>query len=242
MLSVRHLTIDSPNQENQLNDISFEAEKGEILAVIGRNGAGKSLLLRAIADPDIRFRGEITVNHFQSRREAEKVKLQIGYAAQELHLEPYLTGFEYLELIGSFYHLSSSLRVNRILELARKFRCLDGLYSLLERQGPALQQKVGLISSLLHQPPLIIWDEPLLLLDQTAREAALGELKSEVAKGATALIATNDLGLAEMVGDRVIVLDHGQLVTEGTFAQLQHLTGAHKTDLVTIFDHLVRHD
>src|SRR5665213_1544685 len=155
MLSIRHLSVVGLGKKSGLSDISLEVTKGELVAIVGPNGAGKSLLLRTIADPDIRFDGDIIVNHFHNRTEPTKAKIQIGYSSPSLGIEKHLTGFEYLELIGSFYQLSGRARVDRITTLAQKFHCLDGLYTLLERQSPALHQKVWLMSSLLHQPPLL---------------------------------------------------------------------------------------
>lgn len=239
MLSVRKLT--TRENVDGLSDVSLEVQPGEVVVVIGPNGSGKSRLLRTIADPDSRFDGEIIVHHFHSRTEPEKVKLQIGYASLDSKPEPYLTGFEYLELIGAFYHLAPKLRIERILELGRQFNCLDQLYGLIERQSQATIQKIRLIASLIHQSPLLVWDEPLLFLDPTSQEKVLVELKKEVARGAAVLVATNDLSLAQKIADQIVVLDHGQITTIGSVAQLQNQVGEQKKDLSAVFKNLVAH-
>ncbi len=238
MLELKHVSTTS-GPVNGLSDVSFSLDKGEIVVVIGPNGSGKSLLCRAIADPDIRMSGEIIINHFNARKERDKAKHQVGYAAAGSSTEPYLTGFEYLEMIGSFCHLSAPERSQRILALARTFRCLDELYSLGERQSAATNQKINLIASLLAAPPLLVWDEPTEFLDEFGRQAALQELASAVKAGSSALVATNDLTLAATIADRLLVLDRGQLITEGTPSQLEHLAGSHKKGLAATFAHLL---
>lgn len=245
MLELKHVSV-----AHHLRDVSFSLAKGEVIVIIGPNGSGKSLLCRVIADPDIRLSGEITVNHFSSQREPGKVKLQIGYATTSNQIEPYLTGFEYLEMIGSFYHLAPAARQSRILALAQQFRCLDQLYTLGERLSAAEAQKIGLMASLLAEPTLLVWDEPTQFLDETSRQAVLNELKAALKAGASAVVATNDLALAQTIADRIIVLDRGQMVTEGTPSQLEQLArstssgpaGAHQKNLAAAFEHLLTHD
>lgn len=238
MLKLHRVSVTS-GFTSGLHDISLTVDPGEIVAIIGRNGSGKSLLARVIADPDIRFDGEITINHFNARKERDKAKLQVGFAASSHETEPYLTGFEYLEMIGSFCHLSAADRHQKILSLARKFRALDELYTLGERQSPATMQKISLIASLLASPPILVWDEPTQFLDEFGRQAAVSELLAAIKAGGCAVVATSDLMLAEAVADRIIVLDHGQLLTEGTPSQLEHLAGTHKKDLAAAFAHLL---
>ncbi len=225
-----------------MNDISLTAQTGEVVAIIGPNGSSKSLLCRTIADPDIGFNGQIIINHFDARREPDKTKRQVGYAAAERQMEPYLTGFEYLELIGSFCQLAPGVRERQILTLAEQFGCVGELYTLGERQTLALNQKIRLIASLLAEPPLVVWDEPTLFLDELGRQQVMLSVKKLAKNGTTVVMATNDVALAETIADRIVVMMGGQVLTEGTVGQINQLAGTPRRDLAAAFRHLTAHD
>lgn len=223
----------------ELSGISFTIKRGETVVIVGPNGAGKSALLETIAATERPYEGQVLVNHFDTRREPDKAKLQFGYVPSPFEPELYLTGFEYLHLAGAFHHLAGPNRIKRILELAKLFRAETELYSLLERGEAALWQRIGLMASLLHEPPLLLWDEPTAHLDETGRHTVVALLKDRASRGASALVATNDLALAEQIADRLIILVDGQLVGEGTLTQLSHHLGAKVKDLPALYDRLL---
>lgn len=237
MIKVENLVYNDLSY-NELNDVNFEVNKGEVSVVIGENGCGKSLLLKVIAEPHIDYAGRITVAHFRAKTEPEKAKANVGYLPKPVVVEPFLTGFEYLETIAAFHGLEPKDRREKILKLATELGCKDYLYTLLERMGPAMSQKVGIIASLIHEPSVILWDEPLLHLDPTSQRAALRLLQKAVSKGASALIATNDLHLAEDVADRLIILKDGQIQYEGTIKQIHNLIKSPKVDLPSMYQHV----
>jgi len=221
MLKVEHL--ESLRYLGQpLLDISFTVADGEILVLLGPNGAGKSQLLEAVAAPDETSRGQILVNHFNARTDPDKARVHLGYLPSPVAVEPYLTGFEYLQLVGSIYHLSPKVRTASILQLANKLGCSHQLFTLMERLGPAARQKVGLLAALIHKPSVLVLDEPTEHLDATGQHLVQEQLIEFSRQGGAVLLATNDLTLAEQVADRLLLIDQGQSLAEGTATQLHH--------------------
>ena len=175
MIKVEDLTYNDLAY-NELNGVSFTLDKGEIGVVIGPNGSGKSLLLKAIAEPHLDYDGRVTVSHFKAKSEPEKAKAIVGYLPKQPHVDGFLTAFELLETIAAFYQVSPKERQEKILQLANDLYCSDELYTLLERLGPALHQRVGIIASLIHQPSVLGCDEPLTHLDYRCQQAVLNLL------------------------------------------------------------------
>src|SRR5579872_1585554 len=121
MLKVGGLSVEKALLK--ITDVTFEVNKGEILSIIGSNGSGKSIIIERIANPESDYTGTVTVNHYKSRTEAEKYKSQIGYLPQAFHPPLHLTGYEFLEIIGSLYNLEGEARSKKIINLAKTFLC-----------------------------------------------------------------------------------------------------------------------
>lgn len=233
MLKVRSLSI-THSAEVELTDISLTVGRGEVVAVIGPEDAGAALLLSAVANPDTEYLGEVIVSHYKAKSEPEKVRLMIGALNQPFEPPLHLTGFEYLELIGSFYGLAPNERAERIVSLANLLSCSRSIYTVMERVSPAVKQKVGLMASVISSPPVIIWDEPLLFLDPGGQKA-VGELLAELTKSSTAvLLSSHNLELVEAVASNIVVLKHGQVAAEGSLTELARLAQTDK-DLTKIF-------
>ncbi len=239
MLSVRNLTIG--DEPDGLRQISFEVGNGEVVGVVGPNGSGKSLLLRTVADPDSTHRGEVVINHLTNRSEPLLAQAQLGYVGAFDEISLALTGFEYLELVGSFYHLSSDQRGERIVTLAQTFQCERELYSVIEQQSRAIRQKIILMASIIADPAVIVWDEPTQFLDSFGREIVENVIKTSLDRQASMLVASNDLNFIEQVASRIIILSHGRVIASGTIGELSRLAGGGKKLLREIVKQLTRH-
>jgi len=237
MLNVRGLTV-LHQPDTQLVDISFKVGRGEVAVVIGPNNSGKSLLLQTIANPESRYDGDISINHYKARAEPEKAKRQLGYLAQELALPLYLTGFEYLELIGTFYDLIGEARTERIIKLAQTLGCHRQLYTVMERINSTTRQKIAFIGSLCAEPLTLVLDEPLNQLDYQAQQSVKQLLQQSQQRGASLLVATNDLTLAQAIGDYFIILSQGRVIAEGSLQQLSHQARTGK-DLTAVYQYFI---
>lgn len=234
MLSVEDLKLGTTSK-GATQPLHFKIAEHQVWAVIGPNGSGKSALLELIANGPADPEGKIVIHHFNAHHEPDKAKALVGYLPNPVRFEPYLTGYEFLELVSSFYHLSPEVRSQRILSLAERLGCRDYLFTNLERLGAALHQKIGLIASLIHQPKVLLWDEPLQHLDHHSQSAALELLQETAAAGAACLVATNDLELAQIIGQHFLLLDNGELVAQGSLAQLTNQFQTDRKDLAAVY-------
>lgn len=234
MLKVRNLSA-FEHGNAILSEISFEVKRGEIVALIGPNYSGKSLLLRALAGGFRHLEGDCRVNSYNLEREPKHYKSQIGFASPLNRPEPYLTGLEWLEIIGTAYALPPKKRVATILALAEALDAKDDLYRLVDQAGPAATQKVSLIGSLFHKPTVALWDEPTQFLDPSTQVALAALARSFASDGGSLLLASNHLEWAERVADRYILMDDGQIVAEGTLARLRNSYRSPERSLTSVF-------
>ncbi len=238
MLKVRNLSLlHRPGQE--LIDINLHIGRGEVLVLLGPNGSGKSALIEAVTDPEINYQGDVILNHYKANSEPDKVRAQMGVLLDRPELPSYLNGFEYLEFVGTFYHLTGEERTARILKMAQYFDCQRHLYTTIERVSLAVRQKIALIASLLAEPAVLVWDEPFQHLDYEAQVVALSALEDAVKRGASVLVSTNNLAVAEQIGSYFVVLQNGQIAAEGSLTQLAHQAQSSK-DLTVIYPRIVR--
>jgi ABC-2 type transport system ATP-binding protein len=237
MLKVKDLRFEQ-SSSIILDKISLEVSRGQIFGLIGPNSSGKSLLLEVLSGRQGYFEGDVRLGSYNLKTEPTKAKSQFGYLPNPVILEDGLTGYELLELVGSLYSLGSGVRRDRILQLASQLGCHDDLYSLLERQGFALKQKIGLIAALIHQPSLLFLDEPILHQDPTGQERVIDLLKEEKKRGTSILLASNNLPVVEELADVIGVVNEGGLWRVGSLAQLRNQTKSKHKGLAAIYGEL----
>lgn len=236
MLKVRGLTVKKPTLEIQ--NINLDLNRGEALILIGPNGGGKSALLERIADPEADYEGTVSLHHFTAKEQADKFRSQIGYLPQNFLPPLHLTGFEYLEMVASLYYLERGDRKKEIQKYIEYYQLHDQIYQTLEHVSRSTRQVIGIIASLLAESPVIIWDEPTTYMDYSRKIITLSLLEKHLKAGRSALIATNDLAVAEVVGSYFMLVDEGQVVAEGTLAQLAHQAQTRK-ELGAVYEKLL---
>jgi ABC-type multidrug transport system ATPase subunit len=225
-----------------LRGISLHVKPGEAVALLGANGAGKTTLLRILATLLLPTRGTAVVAGFDSAREPAAVRRHLGYhAGSDLGFYSRLTGGENLRFFGRLNHLSDSLLQSRIPALAERFE----LGGALDRQVRALSsgtiQRLSLVRALLHQPKVLLLDEPTRSLDALAAADFRRFLKSEVLarQGTSLLFASHTLSEIEFLADRVAILKEGNLVAFDTPGALRSKSGA--ASLEEAFSRLTGH-
>lgn len=239
MLKVKHISLIHPSG-SELNDVSFNVDKAEVVAIIGSNDGGKSVLGRVICDQTVEHGGEIVINHIHRSHEPHRSTLHVGYSVAEPILEPYLTGFEQLDYIGSVLNLDPAERSKRIIELSQRFDCTAALYQLIERLEANERKKLSLMSSVIHHPAVVVWDEPTAHLDPVEQQAVKETIAELKHNKASVVLITNDLRLAEEEADRIIVIEQGQIMAEGTLSQLKNKSGSKTKSLSDIYLQLVK--
>ena len=221
-----------------ISDLDLTVHAGEFYALLGPNGAGKTTILRMVAgllQPDA---GEIAVFGIDARRNPLHAKSVIAWVSDEPMVYDRLTPLEYLEFVAGLWQIEAR-------EAERHARELLGWLGLgphaNERCGgfsKGMLQKVALAGALVHDPKLIILDEPLTGLDAGSARQVKDVLKQKVASGVTVIMTTHILEVAERMAERIGVINHGRLVAEGTLEELRARIGR-ETTLEEIFLDLV---
>ena len=219
----------APPTSAALRGISLEVKQGEAVALLGANGAGKTTLLRILATLLLPTRGTAFLAGHDAAREPAAVRRQIGYhAGSDLGFYARLTGRQNLRFFGRLNHLSHEFSAGRIEILSERF----GLRGVLDRQARALSagtiQRLSLVRALLHQPKVLLLDEPTRSLDAIAAADFRHFLKTEVLarKDTSLLFASHTMQEIELLADRVAILDEGKLLAFDTPTALRARTPA----------------
>ena len=226
-----------------LRGISLQVGAGEAVALLGVNGAGKSTLLRVLATLLIPTRGRALVAGFDCAREPAAVRRNFGYhAGSDLGFYARLTGRENLRFFGRLNHLSDSFLKTRIPALAERFELGDALDRQVRTLSSGTIQRLSLLRALLHQPKVLLLDEPTRSLDALAAADFRRFLKAEVLQrqGTSLLFASHTLPEIEILADRVAILKDGNLVAFDSPASLKTKSGA--ASLEEAFSVLTGHD
>jgi ABC-type multidrug transport system ATPase subunit len=212
-----------------LAGISFEVRPGEALALLGANGAGKSTLLRILATLLLPTQGRAQIAGYDVVLDPRGVRRQLGYhAGSDLGFYARLTGRENLRFFGRLNHLSTTAATQRIAHLAKQFHLEEALDRQVRTLSSGTVQRLSLARALLHQPRVLLLDEPTRSLDAIAASEFRRFLKSEVLRrGDTSLLfASHTLPEVELLADRIAVIDAGRLLACDTLAALKNTTGA----------------
>jgi len=199
-----------------LDDISLEVEKGKIFGLLGPNGAGKTTtikILTTLARPDS---GGVRVAGVDVLDDPTKVRSLIGYVPQELTVDPYLTVREHLKYYGDLYHLSSSVREARVGELLDLLGLVGSEDRRVKYFSGGMKKKLDLACGLIHQPPVILLDEPSLGLDVHVRRDVWNYILGLKDRGTTVFLCTNYMDEAERLCDELAIIDKGKIAVTGT--------------------------
>lgn len=214
-----------------VRQISFKVPSGEIFGLLGPNGAGKTTTIRCICTLTKPDSGNIQVCGISAIDNPTAVRRQIGYIAQEVAIDKILTGRELLELQAALYHLPRAQAKQRIPELIQ----LLGLTNYAEQKtgtySGGLRRRLDLAAGLLHQPQVLILDEPTVGLDIESRLVVWDFLRQLKAQGTTVLITSHYLEEIDALCDRLAIIDQGKVIAEGTPRQLKDQIGGERITL-----------
>jgi len=235
VISIRNLEK-SYGSKQVLKGINLEVYAGQVLGYIGPNGAGKSTTVKILCGLLSDYEGEVKVKGYDLKKDALKVKAMIGYVPELAELYDVLTPLEFLKLMGSLYNLDETVCENRIGRMMAALGLEQQLNERMETFSKGMKQKVLIASGLLHNPDIIILDEPLSGLDANS-VIIIKDLISKLAKeGKTIFYCSHMMDVVEKVSDRIILINQGVVVADGSFQQLQQQEG--NTSLEHIFAQL----
>lgn len=211
-----------------VDDLSFNVHKGEIYGLLGPNGAGKSTTLKMIASllkPDS---GDISIMGHDLLKEQEKARVKVGYLTCDLKLDGFFTPDYTFSFFGSLYGLDEETISKRKEILFKDFGINDFRDQKINKLSTGMAQKVSLAISLLHDPELIVYDEPTNGLDILAAKAVEDYLLEQKKKDKAIIISTHIMSLVEKIADRVGIIIEGKLIHEGDIASIKESGGLEK--------------
>lgn len=209
-----------------VDDISFSVPTGSVLGLLGPNGAGKTTTVRMMTTLSPPTAGTARVAGHDVVREAPAVRRSMGMTAQSATVDELLTGRENLHLIGDLYGLPKKFVRTRADELLEKFSLADAATRTAKTYSGGMRRRLDLAASLVAAPPVLFLDEPTTGLDPRSRNELWDVLRDLVREGTTLLLTTQYLEEADQLADRVIVIDHGRVIADGTPLQLKDRSGA----------------
>jgi ABC-2 type transport system ATP-binding protein len=204
---------------------------GAVLGVLGPNGAGKTTAVRiltTLARPD---GGSARVAGLDVEKDAQAVRRRIGVTAQDATLDEVLSGRQNLVLIGRLSGLRRAAARARADELLAQFDLVDAADRMLKSYSGGMRRRLDLAAGLMTRPPVLFLDEPTTGLDPTSRVRMWNVIRGLVADGATLLLTTQYLDEADELADRIVVIDHGRAIAEGTAADLKRQTGGARLEI-----------
>ncbi|MEO6260748.1 MAG: ABC transporter ATP-binding protein [Thermoanaerobaculia bacterium] len=219
MIEVRNLTK-KYGDFTAVDGISIDARRGEIFGFLGPNGAGKTTTIRILAGLSLPTSGTVLIDGLDLATEALRIKAGIGYVPDRPFLYEKLTGRELLQFVASLYGKPWPECEARALELLRYFGILDWADARIENFSHGMKQKLVIVSALVHDPPLLIIDEPMVGLDALAQKQVKLLFRRLVDEKRTVFLTTHTLSVAEAVCDRIAILNRGRIVASGTTAEL----------------------
>src|SRR5207244_5101964 len=204
-----------------VDGVDVTVEQGEILVLLGQNGAGKSTTLRCLGGilrPDA---GTISLDGLRLPEKLNEVRSRLGVVPDQARLYGRNTAVEYLDHFGYLYGVPTDLRAKRIAALLERFDLADRTDTILAAYSRGMAQKVALIRATLHEPDWIFCDEPTAGLDPVAAADMRHYLGEQRARGAALIVTTHVLGEAELMADRIAIMRRGVIVTHGTLDELR---------------------
>lgn len=220
MLRIEHLTKTYPGGKVAVRDLCLHVEPGDIYGFIGHNGAGKTTTIKAAVGLLDFESGRILIDGHSIQQEPMECKRSFAYLPDDPVLFPYLTGMQYLRFVADVFAVPAELRRERIEKETSVLGLRDALGALISTYSHGMKQKLAIAAALLHNPKLLILDEPFVGLDPEAVAQLKQTMRRLCEAGAAVFFSTHVLDTAEKICNKVAILRRGQLVAAGQTALL----------------------
>ena len=220
MLEIKHLTK-TYGEKRAVDDLSLHIAPGEIYGFIGHNGAGKTTTLKAAVGILQADAGEVTIGGISMREQPLACKQQLAYIPDNPDLYEFMTGIRYLNFIADIFGVSAADRQARIRQYADLFELTGDLAQPVAAYSHGMKQKLAIIAAWIHQPRLIIMDEPFVGLDPKAAHLLKGMMREVCDRGGAIFFSTHVLEVAEKLCDKVAIIKAGRLIRSGTMEEVK---------------------
>ncbi|WNC29426.1 ATP-binding cassette domain-containing protein [Thermosynechococcus sp. PKX82] len=212
-------------------DVSFSAHQGEIFGVLGPNGSGKTTTLRCLCTLSRPDAGVLEVCGLSVLHQPHLVRQKLGYVAQEVALDKILTGQEFLELQAALYHIPRALIPERIEAVLARLDLLEWHDRQCGTYSGGIRKRFDLAAGLLHQPQVLVLDEPTVGLDIESRQVIWDVLRDLKAQGLTIILTSHYLEEVDLLSDRLAILDKGRVIASGSPEELKANIGGDRVTL-----------
>lgn len=209
------------NGKIAVDALSVEIPRGQVFAFLGPNGAGKTTTSKLIVGLLKPTSGSISVCGLDVEKNYEEVKKKVSYVPDQPYAYDKLTGREFLYFVGRMYSLSKKVCVERIEEYSGIFETGEYLDNLIESYSHGMKQRIVISAALMHNPEVIVVDEPLVGLDPKGSRIVKDLLRERAAGGATVFMSTHMISVAEETADKIGIIHHGRLIACGTPEELR---------------------
>ena len=220
MLKIEHLTK-SYGEKKAVDDLSLHIAPGEIYDFIGHNGAGKTTTLKSVVGIQQFDQGEIFVGGVSMQKDPLACKKQLAYIPDNPDLYEYMTGIQFLYFIADIFGISVQERQERIRNYADRFELTDDLAQSIAAYSHGMKQKLAIIAAWIHQPKLIVMDEPFVGLDPKAAHLLKGMMREICDQGGAIFFSTHVLEVAEKLCDKIAIIKAGRLIRFGTMEEVK---------------------
>ena len=229
ILEIRHYSKSYAEGKKAADDVSLQVAAGDIYGFIGHNGAGKSTTIRAVVGVLDFTEGEILIDGHSVKTEPMACKRITAYIPDNPDLYENLTGIQYLNFVADVFAISAADREERIRKYAGLFEITDSLGDLIGSYSHGMKQKVAIISALIHEPRLLVLDEPFVGLDPKATFTLKEIMREMCERGTAVFFSTHVLDVAEKLCNKVAIIKHGRIIASGT---MEELTDGHSLEEV----------
>ena len=220
MLKIEHLTKVYGGKK-AVDDLSLHIQPGEIYGFIGHNGAGKTTTLKSVVGILQFDEGEITIDGISIREQPLACKKKVAYIPDNPDLYDFMTGIKYLNFIADVFGVDENIRQERIRKYAELFELTNDLGQPIAAYSHGMKQKLAIIAAWMHDPKLIIMDEPFVGLDPKASHLLKGMMREVCDNGGAIFFSTHVLEVAEKLCDKVAIIKGGKLIRSGTMEEVK---------------------
>ena len=221
MLKIEHLTKTYPGGKVGVSDLTLEVKAGEIYGFIGHNGAGKTTTIKAVVGLHSFEQGTITIDGVSVTAEPIRAKSITAYIPDNPELYDNLTGMQFLTFVADVFRVPKNVRKERIEKYATTLEIRDALNNQIASYSHGMKQKLAIIAAFLHEPKLLVMDEPFVGLDPKAAFAVKSMMREFCDKGSAIFFSTHVLEVAEKLCDKIAIIKDGRLIAAGTMEEVK---------------------